>query len=159
MGRHHPLLPYLAMENRRGPLFYSGLALLVGFALTGQYLKHSVRPAFGDDIAHRMMARANHLYLLFISLLLMTASQIDAAGRPVWIRRAVAGGKILLSVSAILLAAAVFTDHSGETRDRKATRYGCILALAGGVLVSANALGNPEPRQAPAPAEREKPRA
>lgn len=145
------------MENRRSPLFYSGLALLLGFVLTGQYLKHSVRPAFGDDIAHRMMARANHLYLLFISLLLMIASQIDAAGRPAWIRRAVAGGKTLLSVSAILLALAVFTDHSGETRERIATRYGCILALAGGVFVSANALGNRDRRQAPAPAVREKP--
>jgi hypothetical protein len=88
-----------------------------------------------------MMARANHLYLLFISLILMIASQIDANGRPAWIRRVVAGGKILLSVSALLLAVAVFTDHAGATRDRKATRYGCYLALAGGLFVSAQALG------------------
>jgi hypothetical protein len=129
------------MTSRHGPIFYLGLALLIGFALTGQYLQHSVKPAFGDDIAHRMMARANHLYLLFISLLLMISSQIDAAGRPVWIRRAVAAGKILLSLSALLLLAAVFTDHAGATRDRQATLYGCILALAGGLCVSVHALG------------------
>jgi hypothetical protein len=61
-----------------------------------------------------MMARANHLYLLLVSLLLMISSQIGTAGRPVWIRRAVAGGKILLTVSALLLAVAVFTDHDGS---------------------------------------------
>jgi hypothetical protein len=121
------------MASRRGPLFHFGLVLLVGFALTGEYLKHTV--------AHRMMARANHLYLLFISLLLMISSQLDAAGRPAWIRRMVAGGKILLSVSALLLLIAVFTDHAGATRDRQATLYGCILALAGGLLISAHAWG------------------
>jgi hypothetical protein len=134
------------MASRRGPLFYLGLALLIGFALTGQYLKLSVRPAFGDDIAHRMMARANHLYLLFISLLLMISSQIDAAGRPAWIRRAVAVGKTLLALSALLLLVAVITDHAGATRDRQATLYGCILALAGGLFVSAHALGARNPK-------------
>ncbi len=136
------VLPLFIMGPRRNPLFYLGLALLVSFALSGQYLKHSVKPDFGEDIAHRMMARANHLYLLFISLLLMISSLIDAAGRPNWIRRAVAGGKIILSISALLLVIAVFTDHDGAPRDRVATRYGCIFALVGGLFISAFALGS-----------------
>lgn len=126
---------------RKKPLFYFGAALLAGFVLSGLYLKFFVKPALGDDLAHRMMARANHLYLLFISLLIMTASQIDAGGRAAWIRRATAWGKGLLCLSGLLLAIAVFTDHAGGTRDRVATRYGCYSALAGGLALAACVFG------------------
>ncbi|MBW8887115.1 MAG: hypothetical protein JF616_05075 [Fibrobacteres bacterium] len=127
--------------NRKNGMFYLGLFLLIGFVFTGMYLRYHVKPALGDDIAHRMMARANHLYLLFISLLIMTASQIDVTSRAAWIRRTTATGKLLLCASGLLLALAVFTDHSGGTRDRVTTFYGCIAALAGGLALAAGVFG------------------
>lgn len=86
-----------------------------------------------------MMARANHLYILFIALLVLASSLVETAGAPAWIHRAVTAGKGLLCASAALLIYAQFHDHSGPTSDRIATLYGCILALAGGVLLAAKA--------------------
>jgi hypothetical protein len=87
-----------------------------------------------------MMARANHLYILFIGLLILAASLIDTAGARAWIRRTVAAGRLLLCVSAALLAYAQFYEHTGVTGDRHATLYGCILALTGGLLIAAKAV-------------------
>lgn len=125
------------MHPRKHPLFWLGLALLIGFALTGQYLMHSVRPTLGEaDLAHRMMARANHLYIMFIGLLILAASLVETTGAQAWVRRTVVAGKVLLCISAMLLVIAQFTDHTGATKDRQATKYGCILALAGGILLA-----------------------
>jgi hypothetical protein len=126
---------------RQKTMFRFGALLLIGFVLSGMYLRWFVKPALGEDMAHRMMAKANHLYLLFISLLIMTASRIDVSGQAAWMRRATAAGKALLCLSGLLLAVAVFTDHSAGTGERVATHYGCYTAFAAGLALAAGAFG------------------
>src|SRR4051812_16747462 len=79
--------------------FFTGLGFLVAFVLSGQYLRHIVRPQLGEDMAHRMMARASHLYLLFVSLLILLASLVElpATGGP--IRTAMKTGRVALLAS------------------------------------------------------------
>lgn len=127
------------MSPRKQPLLYLGILLILGFLLSGQYLKHVARPELGDDFLRRMMIRANHLYLLFIGLLVLTASQVNSKTAPAWIRYTVASGKVCLCLSAMVLVLAFITDHAGGFEHRSTTRFGCILALAGGILMAVNA--------------------
>lgn len=128
------------MTRSRKLLFLYGLALIFGFALTGQYLKHVVKPGFGDDVAHRMMARASHLYLLFIGLLITVSALVDDPSRPRIIALAMRLGRAVLVLSSFLLIAAFFREHSGALHDRVLNLYGCISALTGGVLLATKAI-------------------
>ncbi|MDQ3000730.1 MAG: hypothetical protein M3Y08_05670 [Fibrobacterota bacterium] len=138
------------MTLARKCLFILGLFLLFGFTMTGQYLEHVLKPQYGDDEAHRMMARASHLYLLFISLMLMLASLIPVPVRRVgsatalsgvdWRVRLMALGYSLMVVSSGLLIVSFFREHSGNLSDRMLAVYGCMSALAGGLLIAAGAL-------------------
>ncbi|MEO6097651.1 MAG: hypothetical protein ABIW76_19135 [Fibrobacteria bacterium] len=127
------------MTRFRKFLLLYGLALIFGFAMTGQYLKHVVKPGFGDDIVHRMMARANHIYLLFIGLLITASALVDDPSRPRLIVLAMRLGRAVLILSSVLLIAAFFREHSGALHDRVLNRYGCISALTGGVLLATKA--------------------
>lgn len=120
-------------------LFLYALALLAGFALTGQYLQRVLTPGYGEDALHRMMARANHLYILFIALVILGSALIEnpAGNRPV--KALMDFGRILLVSASFLLVAAFFREHSGSIEDRSLTFYGCISALAGGLLISSKA--------------------
>lgn len=115
-------------------LFLYALALLAGFALTGQYLQRVLTPGYGEDALHRMMARANHLYILFIALAILGSAVIEnpSENRPV--KALMDLGRILLVSASLLLVAAFFREHSGSIHDRSLTFYGCISALAGGLL-------------------------
>jgi hypothetical protein len=136
----------------RKSLFIFGIVLLFVFVLTGQYLEHVLRPHYGDAAAPRMMARASHLYLLFISLMLMLASLI-----PLPIRRSgtsatratlsrtgmlMGTGYGLLVASSGFLIASFFLEHSGDLHNRMLALVGCISALAGGILIVVGAISN-----------------
>jgi hypothetical protein len=128
------------MTRNRKILFLYGLALLLGFALTGQYLQRVVQPAHEGDAAIRMMARANHLYLLFISLLIMVTAFVENPPGNRGIAWAMNAGRGFLLLSSAVLIAAFFRDHAGSIHDRSMTFYGCVAALTGTVLLSAKAI-------------------
>lgn len=139
------------MTLARKCLFILGLFLLFGFAMTGQYLEHVLRPQYGEDEAHRMMARASHLYLLFISLMLMLASLIPVPVSQIgcattarlgvdWRVRLMGMGYALMVASSGLLIVSFFREHSGSLSDRILAVYGCMSALASGLLIAAGAL-------------------
>jgi hypothetical protein len=134
------------MSPRRQPVFYLGLACLVFFAITGQILGRVIQPHFGTEELPRMMARANHIYVLFIGLLLLIASQVDSKGAPAWIRFSVSTGKLALVASALALGFAFFNGHSAGLENRSTTLHGCVLALIGGVLIGVKVL-TPKPPQ------------
>lgn len=121
-------------------LFGIGAALLIVFLLTGQYLQHVVKPGLGEDTAHRMMARASHLYIFFISLLIMLSSFIEADPRSPRIGRCIYAGKALLVAASICLEESFFRGHAGTIHDRGWVLPGCVLALAGGLLISVRVL-------------------
>jgi hypothetical protein len=133
------------MTRTRKFLFLYGLLLIAGFALSGQYLKLVVVPGLGEDIAHRMMARASHLYLLFIGLLVTASSLVDDPTRLRSIAMAMGLGRAILVLSSILLIAAFFREHSGAFEDRVLNLYGCISALTGGVLIATKAIASWKP--------------
>jgi hypothetical protein len=135
----------------RKSLFIFGIVLLFVFVLTGQYLEHVLRPHYGDAAAPRMMARASHLYLLFISLMLMLASLIPfPMRRPpktsgtratlTWTAILMGIGYGLLAASSGFLIASFFLEHSGDLDNRMWALVGCISALAGGILIVVGAI-------------------
>lgn len=126
------------MTPRKNPLLWLGLALLIVFALSGLYLNRVTAPAHPEGAPERMLARASHIYILFIGLVVLAASLVRTEGDPAWIRRAVAAGKAMLIGSAGLLVIAQFREH-GWPKDRSLTLSGCILALAGGLFLIAKA--------------------
>jgi hypothetical protein len=128
------------MTRTRKFMFLYGLLLIAGFALSGQYLKHVVVPGLGEDMARRMMARASHLYLLFIGLLITVSAIVDSPARPRILYFAVNLGRTTLILSSVLLITAFFREHSGSFHDRVLNLYGCISALIGGLLIATKAL-------------------
>jgi hypothetical protein len=130
------------MSPRKQPYFYLGILSLVLFALSGKYLQFVVLPKWETEHLIRMMSRANHIYLLFMGLLILVASQVEAKGSPTWIRIAVAVGKITLCVSWIVLTFAFFHDATGNLETRSATLPGSILALVGSALISVKAFSH-----------------
>lgn len=124
------------MTPKKQPFLYLGMVLLLVFVGSGQFLLRVIKPHYGEMVLPRMMARANHIYLLFIGLLVLVASQVDTKGYSVWIRRAINLGKALLVVSAAVLILAFFNDHSGNFDTRTTTLPGCILALLGSILIA-----------------------
>jgi hypothetical protein len=136
------------MENhgmrRSDKIFFAlGTGLFLYFLYTGRVLTHVIKPALGEDAAHRMMARASHIYILFDSLLLILASLIETDPRARILGKIVFAGKLLLTAAAGCLIDAFRRGHSGTIHDRGLVLYGVILALAGTILLAAQALSRP----------------
>lgn len=117
-----------------------GLVLFAAFLFSGAHLMRVVKPGHLEDGAIRMMARANHIYLLFVSLLITASSLVDSEFGARWIRLCVRLGQLLLALAAFPLLAAYFTEHARFGAPRLLTMAGCILALAGTALLAAKAL-------------------
>jgi hypothetical protein len=112
----------------------SGVALLIIFALTGQYMKNSLALPEGDFNAQRMMYRASHIYLLF-------AGCVNTLVGCYWSKlESVAAGYIqslaslLIVVSQVFLLLAFYYEPPVVDQDRILTVLGCVSLLAGVVL-------------------------
>jgi hypothetical protein len=123
----------------RNLLLAFGLLLFLAFALSGIHLMEVVMPEHQDQGEIRMMARSSHIYLLFISLLILCAALIDTDFGARWIRLSVKLGQILVALAAFPLLVGYFTEHVRFGLPRNWTQAGCVLAMVGTLLVCAKA--------------------
>ncbi|MGV6831406.1 MAG: hypothetical protein ACWA5P_07590 [bacterium] len=103
---------------------YFGLMLFIGFLVTGYYMKTYFKPEFLDNHVIRMQIRANHIYILFISLLnvISYTSQIKRKYLELTFR-------LCLIVAGILAVVAFLVEHSGNLNDRSWTLFSVILSV------------------------------
>jgi len=108
-----------------------GVAGLVGFLATGQYMDRVHDHLRGMDDARRLLFRSTHIYLLFGALLNLALGLYlpPARGWRWWLRSA---GSALIVASPFLAAAGFFTEPWLSGLDRPYSRpaiYGCLAGV------------------------------
>src|SRR5688572_6643449 len=98
-------------------LFF-GILLFFGFLATGLYLKMVFKPEHLSDLAARMEIRANHIYILFISLLNILSVDAYPEARTKLVRFMNLFSRVLLPAAGLLAVAAFFLEHSGTLTGR-----------------------------------------
>ncbi|WP_246048829.1 hypothetical protein [Leptospira sarikeiensis] len=99
-------------------------------------MKNIFRPEHLNDLAARMEIRANHIYILFISLLNIIGFTVDIQTQSSWLSRIDKGSRLLLIASGILSLFAFVIEHSGTLQNRSLTFYSVVTSLAGVVLLT-----------------------
>jgi len=107
-----------------------GLALFVGFLATGFYLKEFFKPEHLDNHVMRMQIRANHIYILLISLLNIVSFKCDLKSNSTFSKYLDYGFRTLLILSGILALVAFFKEHTGDLNERSWTLSTMIFALS-----------------------------
>jgi hypothetical protein len=108
-----------------------GVAGVIGFLGTGQYMDKVHDHLQGMDDARRLLFRSTHLYLLFGSLLNLALGLYlrPALGWRWWVRLV---GSVLLLAAPFLAAAGFFTEPWLSGLDRPYSRpvaYGCLAGM------------------------------
>lgn len=106
-----------------------GIILLLIFLATGVYLKTIFKPEHLTDLAARMEIRANHIYILFISLLNILSVDSYPESKQKVIRFTGVASRVLLFASGILAVVAFLTEHSGQLTGRLYTFYSVLASL------------------------------
>jgi hypothetical protein len=114
------------------------LLLLIAFALSGQHLAHVVVLRFEQDNLQRMMARANHIYLLLAGLLNVAAALVETPAG--WRGKAVGAGQALVTLSGAVFAVAYMKEFDASFAARSLALPGCVLSAAGTLLLLAKTL-------------------
>ena len=112
-----------------------GVAGLLTFLYTGRYMLRHFPVAYRDHQEIRFLYRANHLYIMFASVLnlvLGRSVRIEASGRWRGTLMPVSSVAILLAVP--VLIAAFYLEPPLAGTIRRTTLLGCVLVFAGGVL-------------------------
>jgi hypothetical protein len=108
-----------------------GVAGVIGFLGTGQYMDRVYEHLRGMDDARRLLFRSTHLYLLFGSLVNLALGLYvkPAGGWRRWVRPV---GSALVLATPALAAAAFFTEPWLPELERPYTRpaaYGCLAGM------------------------------
>ena len=106
------------------------LGVLV-FLYTGWYMRSHFPAAYEGREAIRYLYRANHLYIMFSSVLNLVAGRYLVLAKVPWRRALQVGGSIALVVAMAVLIAAFFWEPQSGGVLRKATLLGCVLAFGG----------------------------
>jgi hypothetical protein len=110
-----------------------GVAGVVGFLATGQYMDRVHDHLRGMDDTRRLLFRSTHIYLLFGSLVNLALGLYlrPAAGWRRWVR---AAGSALVLLTPALAAAGFFTEPWLSGLDRPYSRPAAYSCLAGMLL-------------------------
>jgi hypothetical protein len=115
-----------------------GLATLVAFLLTGQYMDRFLNHLHRMADAPRMLYRTAHIYLLFSGLLNLLVGSYFLPGRARWQRLFQSLGSVLLFSAPVFFAIAFFREGPSAlamgTLARPFARQG-IYASVGGVVL------------------------
>jgi hypothetical protein len=108
-----------------------GLAGLVGFLATGQYMDRVHDHLRGMDDARRLLFRTTHIYLLFAALVNLALGLYlgPVVGWRSWVRHT---GSVLVLITPFLAATAFFTEPwlSGLERNySRGTAYACLAGM------------------------------
>jgi hypothetical protein len=111
-----------------------GLAGVVAFLGTGQYMDRALDHLSGMDDARRLLFRSTHIYLLFSALLNVALGLYLTAGKEGWRRWLQRAGSVLILVGTPLELAGFFTEPWLSGLDRPYSRPAIYGSLAGVVL-------------------------
>jgi hypothetical protein len=111
-----------------------GLATLIVFLYTGTYMSTHFPEAYQDREAIRYLFRANHVYILFVSLLNLALGAYLSEARGSVVRRVQALASLLVIAAVPLLVSAFFLEPVKAVSERPITLDGAICALAGTAL-------------------------
>lgn len=105
-----------------------GVLLLIVFLITGWYMKEVLKSEHLLDSTVRMELRANHIYILFISLLNILSFKVNLSESTIskycnFIFR------FLLVFAGLLAIAAFIYEHSGILEERIITFYQILFSL------------------------------
>jgi len=106
-----------------------GALLLFIFLLTGIYLRYLFRNEHLSDLTVRMEIRANHVYILFASLLNILSYKVEFSNRINWIKIVERLFRSGLIISGVLFLIAFVTDHRNSITDRYVTFYAVLFSL------------------------------
>ncbi len=113
---------------------YFGLILLLIFLGTGYYLKTYFKPQHLNDLTLRMEIRANHIYILFVSLLNILSYKYETSKGNVTSSVGVVVFRTLLVAAGIASVWAFCVNHHGNLIGRKITLMTVSLSLAAVIL-------------------------
>ncbi len=124
---------------KRFHLFF-GLALLVAFVLTGQYMDKVHNHLEGMEMGMRMLYRTRHIFLLLASLTHLGLGFYLQPRTGAWQRRTQLAGTIALAIGALLLLAAFFLDSARRDLSTPYSHWGIEALLLGLALHGLSAL-------------------
>jgi hypothetical protein len=109
----------------------AGLVGVLVFLATGLYMRSGFPELYGTNEALRYMYRANHIYILFASLVNVALGVHLAASRPGW--RGLVGriGSVFVMLSLVVLCYAFFAETPKASPERLLTALGVVLMLFG----------------------------
>ena len=106
-----------------------GIILLIGFFISGLYLKYYFKPNHLNQLLMRSQIRSNHIYILLIAALNIISFKIK-------IDEKIKGKKIInsiwrtsLIIAGIFFVLGFFMEHTGEISKRGLTLIGAIFTL------------------------------
>jgi hypothetical protein len=108
------------------------LGVLV-FLYTGWYMRSHFPAAYEQREAIRYLYRANHLYIMFSSVLNLVTGRYLVLAKLPWRRALQVAGSIALQAAIVVLITAFFLEPPSGGVLRKATLLGCVLAFVGGL--------------------------
>lgn len=113
---------------------FSGISILIFFAITGHYMKYYLELPESDFTVQRMMFRASHMYLLFAGAIntVLGCYWSEMQGR--YIRWVQYFGSVLIVLAQLLLVVAFITEPEVVSKERTYTYLGCVFLLAGVVI-------------------------
>ncbi len=115
----------------RSALTIAGVLGLLVFFYTGSFMRSRFPGAYAQHDAIRYLYRANHLYVMFSSVLNLAVGRSLRLASARWRRALQAGGSIALVVATAVLVGAFFSEPPQGGAERGATLLGCVLALGG----------------------------
>lgn len=109
--------------------FAFGILLLIAFALTGQYLMRVFVPRHLGELHFRMMARADHIYILFLAMLNLMHARIESPSAPGWQAKMASVSRILLMGTGLFFLGRFFLPPTDPIFPRMGALAGMILTL------------------------------
>ena len=119
---------------------YFGLILFVIFIISGYYLKEYFKPQNINNLTLRMEIRANHIYIIFISLLNIISYKSELSQGKNWTIYLEYAFRMLLMFSGLVAIYSFLFDHNGDLIGRKSTLLSVVLSLSSIVIFLANEL-------------------
>ncbi len=131
---------------KRFHLFF-GLALLVVFLLTGQYMDiiHHHLAEMADK--PRLLMRSRHIYILYSSLAHLALGSYFLEHPIVWRKRLQWLGSTLMTVAAVLVVTAFFTEPWRQGWEMPTTLLGAVLFIGGVMSHAVSGLKRPGPKK------------
>ncbi|WP_160114587.1 hypothetical protein [Aquimarina sp. AU474] len=121
---------------------YFGLTLFIGFLATGYYMAEYFKPEHLDNHVMRMQIRANHIYILFISLLNVVSFKCDLKINHKLSKYLDTLFRIFILIAGIVAVVAFLKEHTGNLGVRSWTLSAVTLSVVSVGLVLINELIN-----------------